>query len=106
MERGIDTPALIVLSVMNLQEIILKYVRSGAGACAASPAASPSPSPFLSHSDFVADVILDQGGTMALLKCIRRHMDDITALGNFMQLMTKLARTGEGPRLQRRVLTV
>ena len=30
MERGLDTPAIVVLAAVNLREVILTYVRSGA----------------------------------------------------------------------------
>lgn len=44
-------------------------------------------------SDYVANLIHDAGGSLQLLKCIRFHKDDITALKNMMQLLVLLLRT-------------
>jgi hypothetical protein len=49
--------------------------------------------------DYVADLICDGGGTMQLLKCIRYHKDDVTALKNMMQLLVMLARTEKNVKL-------
>lgn len=105
MEKGIDTPAICVLAVVSLRETILHFVRSGA--CIFNipviTVACIMPQVTLSlgrvTTDYVADLICDGGGTMQLLKCIRYHKDDITALKNMMQLFVMLARTEKNVKL-------